>query len=41
MYRIIRCISKKVVEKAIKNKINVITPNKALIAKHGEHLSQI
>ncbi len=32
-------ISKKVVEKAIKNKIHVITPNKALIAKHGESLS--
>ena len=34
-------ISKKVVEKAIKNKIHVITPNKALIAKHGEHLSNL
>ena len=34
MYRIIDGISKKVVEKAIKNKIHVITPNKALIAKH-------
>ncbi len=34
-------ISKKVVEKAIKNKIHVITPNKALISKHGEYLSNI
>ena len=34
-------ISKKVVEKAIKNKIHVITPNKALIAKHGESLSNL
>ena len=34
-------ISKKVVETALKNKINVITPNKALIAKHGDHLSKL
>ena len=34
-------ISKKIVEKAIKNKVHVITPNKALIAKHGEHLSDL
>ena len=34
-------ISKKVVENAIKNKIQVITPNKALIAKHGEYLSNL
>ena len=34
-------ISKKVVEIALKNKINVITPNKALIAKHGDHLAQL
>ena len=34
-------ISKKVVEKAINNKIFVITSNKALIAKHGEHLSNL
>ena len=32
-------ISKKIVETALKNKINVITPNKALIAKHGDYLS--
>ena len=32
-------ISKKVVETAIKRKIHVITPNKALIAKHGDELS--
>ncbi|MDC2970648.1 homoserine dehydrogenase [Candidatus Pelagibacter sp.] len=34
-------ISKKVVEFALRNKINVITPNKALIAKHGDYLSKI
>jgi len=34
-------ISKKIVEKAIKKKVHVITPNKALIAKHGEHLSDL
>ena len=34
-------ISKKVVEKALKNKINVITPNKALIAKHGDYLAKL
>ncbi len=34
-------ISKKLVEKALKNKINVITPNKALIAKHGNYLSEL
>ncbi len=34
-------ISKKVVEMAIKNKIHVITPNKALIAKHGDYLSKL
>ena len=34
-------ISKKVVEYALKNKINVITPNKALIAKHGNELSKL
>ena len=32
-------ISKKVVETALKNKIHVITPNKALIAKHGDALA--
>ena len=34
-------ISKKIVETALKNKINVITPNKALIAKHGDYLSSL
>ncbi len=34
-------ISKKIVEKALKNKIHVITPNKALISKHGDYLSEI
>ena len=34
-------ISKKVVEKALKNGIHVITPNKALISKHGDYLSNI
>ncbi len=34
-------VSKSVVENALKNKIHVITPNKALIAKHGDYLSNI
>ena len=34
-------ISKKIVEIALKKKINVITPNKALIAKHGDNLSKL
>ena len=34
-------ISKKVVETAIKNHIHVITPNKALISKHGDYLSKL
>ena len=34
-------ISKKIVEKAIKSKIHVITPNKALISKHGDYLSKL
>jgi len=34
-------ISKKVVETALKNKVHVITPNKALIAKHGDHLAKL
>ena len=34
-------ISKKVVETALRNKINVITPNKALIAKHGDYLAKL
>ncbi len=34
-------ISKKVIEIALKSKINVITPNKALIAKHGDYLSKL
>ena len=34
-------ISKKIVEYALKNKVNVITPNKALIAKHGDHLGKL
>ena len=34
-------ISKKIVEKALKSKINVITPNKALIAKHGDNLAKL
>ena len=34
-------ISKRIVEKALKKKINVITPNKALIAKHGDHLAAL
>tara|TARA_B100000579_G_scaffold355262_1_gene310527 strand:- start:12 stop:1304 length:1293 start_codon:yes stop_codon:yes gene_type:complete len=34
-------ISKKIVIAALKKKINVITPNKALIAKHGDYLSYL
>ena len=34
-------ISKKVVEAALKNKIHVITPNKALISKHGDELAKL
>ena len=34
-------ISKKIVEYALKNKVNVITPNKALIAKHGDFLAKL
>jgi len=34
-------ISKKVVEAALKNKIHVITPNKALISKHGDYLAKL
>ena len=34
-------ISKKVVEIALKNKIHVITPNKALMSKHGDYLGKL
>ena len=34
-------ISKQIVETALKNSINVITPNKALIAKHGDYLASL
>ena len=34
-------VSKKVVEYSLNNKINVITPNKALIAKHGDYLAKL
>jgi len=34
-------MSKKIVELSLKNKIHVITPNKALIAKHGDFLSML
>jgi homoserine dehydrogenase len=34
-------ISKRIVELALKNKIHVITPNKALIAKHGNNLARL
>ena len=34
-------ISKKVVETALRKKIHVITPNKALISKHGNYLTQL
>jgi len=34
-------VSKKIVETALKNKIHVITPNKALISKHGNDLAKL
>ena len=34
-------ISKKIVEAALNKKIHVITPNKALISKHGNELAKI
>ena len=34
-------ISKKLVEKALNSKIHVITPNKALISKHGDNLAKL
>tara|TARA_B100000029_G_scaffold388382_1_gene384554 strand:+ start:13053 stop:14342 length:1290 start_codon:yes stop_codon:yes gene_type:complete len=34
-------ISKKIVENSIKKGIHVITPNKALIAKHGDYLAKL
>ena len=34
-------ISKKLVEKALKSKVHVITPNKALISKHGDNLAKL
>ena len=34
-------VSKKVVETALKNKIHVVTPNKASISKHGDYLSKL
>mgnify|MGYP003316799637 CR=1 FL=1 len=34
-------MSKKIVETALNNKINVITPNKPLISTHGDYLSKL
>ena len=34
-------ISKKIVETSLKNKIHVVTPNKGLIAKHGDYLADL
>ncbi len=34
-------ISKKIVERALKSKVHVITPNKALISKHGNYLAKL
>ena len=34
-------VSKKIVELALKNKTHVITPNKALISKHGNNLAKL
>ena len=34
-------MSKKIVEFALRNKVHVVTPNKALISKHGDYLSKL
>ena len=34
-------VSKKIVETALKNETHVITPNKALISKHGNNLAKL
>ena len=34
-------MSKKIVELALKKKIHVVTPNKALISKHGDYLAKL
>tara|TARA_B100000963_G_scaffold336593_1_gene331782 strand:- start:953 stop:2245 length:1293 start_codon:yes stop_codon:yes gene_type:complete len=34
-------ISKKIVEKALNSKVHVISPNKALISKHGDNLAKL
>jgi homoserine dehydrogenase len=34
-------MSKRIVERALRNKIHVITPNKALISKHGDYLGKL
>ena len=34
-------VSKRIVETALKNKVHVVTPNKALISKHGDYLSKL
>ena len=34
-------VSKRVVETALRNRIHVITPNKALISKHGDYLAKL
>ena len=34
-------VSKMIVEKALKSKVHVITPNKALISKHGNYLAKL
>ena len=34
-------MSKKIVEQSLKNKIHVITPNKSLIAKHGDYFAKL
>ena len=41
MYRFSDGISKKLVEKALNSKVHVITPNKALISKHGDNLAKL
>ena len=34
-------ISKKIIEAALKKKIHVVTPKKALISKHGDYLAKL
>ena len=37
----LKAYQKELLRLALKNRINVITPNKALIAKHGDYLAKL